>query len=101
MLLRISSSPTAQHPLSAFLTPFCHLGQTLALPRVRIAFVEPARRNRFGAARFANKIPAARSARRLSVETVGPLDVETEQQVAHDPRSDAANPRRVRAGPPA
>jgi hypothetical protein len=84
-----------------FLTPFYHLGQTLALPRMRIAFAEPARLNRFGADRCANKIPAARSARRLSVEDIDPLGIETEQQVAHDPRSDAANPRRVRAGPPA
>jgi hypothetical protein len=101
MLLPISSRPTAQHPLSVFLTPLCRLDQTLASPSERISFAEPARRIRFGADRFANKIPAARSARRLSVETIGPLGVETEQQVAHDLRSDAANPRRVRAGPPA
>jgi hypothetical protein len=46
MLLRISSRLTAQHTLCVILTPFCHLGQTLALPRVHIAFAEPARRNR-------------------------------------------------------
>src|ERR1700731_1810869 len=33
MLLRISSRLTVQHILSLFLTPFCHLDQTLALPR--------------------------------------------------------------------
>jgi hypothetical protein len=36
MLLRISSRLTAQHILSLFLTPFCHLDQTLALPRACI-----------------------------------------------------------------
>src|ERR1700716_4272971 len=36
MLLRISSRLTAQHTLSLFLTPFCHLDQTLALPRACI-----------------------------------------------------------------
>ncbi|MGB7044279.1 MAG: hypothetical protein WBD65_05020 [Methylocella sp.] len=41
MLLRISSRLTAQHSLSVFLTPFCHLGQTFALPRACISFAEP------------------------------------------------------------
>jgi hypothetical protein len=36
MLLRISSRLTAHHTLSLFLTPFCHLDQTLALPRACI-----------------------------------------------------------------
>ncbi|MGH6823120.1 MAG: hypothetical protein ACREC4_06460 [Methylocella sp.] len=42
MLLPKSSSVTAQHSLSVFLTSFCHLGQTLALPRACISFAEPA-----------------------------------------------------------
>jgi hypothetical protein len=47
MLLRISSRPTAQHSLGVFVTPFCHFDQTLALPRARFSFAEPARPCRF------------------------------------------------------